>query len=83
MAVRSRFKRGQRVWAAVTFNPRAVRGLAVTYLGTRDGRFLQVEGPDGDRHSVPRFYTFVSREELVKKCPGVEVDPDESLPPRA
>jgi hypothetical protein len=72
--MRSQFKAGQKVWAAIAINPRYSKGKLVTYLTTRDGRFLPVEDEDGHRHSVARFHVFASRAALVAKFPDLEVD---------
>jgi hypothetical protein len=64
------------VWAAIRYNPRKVAGRAVTYLGTKDGRYLQVEDDDGDRLAVVPFRVFATRSELVARHPELEVDPE-------
>jgi hypothetical protein len=68
------YKDGQKVWAAIAYGPRFVRGKLVTYRGTRDGRFLQVEDEDGHGHLVARHHVVATREALVKKFPGLETD---------
>lgn len=63
---------GDKVWAAIAYSPRCIRGVHVTYLGKRQrGRFIRVEGPDGDQHTVARHHVFATREEMLAMHPDL------------
>jgi hypothetical protein len=73
------FQPGQTVWAVVPYSVQPIRGVRVTYRGeAHRGRFLIVEGMDGDRHFVPRQYVFATRQALAAQHGDLHIEDEQS-----
>jgi hypothetical protein len=69
------FQPGQKVWAVVAYSVQSIRGVRVTYRGeSRRGRFLEIEGKNGDRHFVPPQYVFATWQALAAQHGNLHIE---------